>query len=165
MDELFQEPEHPDARRRQPLAARMRPRSLDEIAGQQHILGPGKLLRRAIEADRLDSLILYGPPGCGKTTLAEVIALSTRRDFQRVSGITGNVAELRRILDPARQRVLIDMHINLGLFRLSQFKRMLAAIGQQNYAVAAQEMRASKWAGQVGRRAVTLAAMMADGEA
>jgi len=106
MDELFQEPEHPDARRRQPLAARMRPRSLDEIAGQQHILGPGKLLRRAIEADRLDSLILYGPPGCGKTTLAEVIALSTRRDFQRVSGITGNVAELRRILDPARQRRL-----------------------------------------------------------
>ena len=60
-----------------PLAARMRPRTLDEIAGQDHILGAGKLLRRAIEADRISSVILYGPPGCGKTSLAEVIALVT----------------------------------------------------------------------------------------
>ncbi len=106
MDDLFPEAEHPEAARRRPLAARMRPRTLDEVVGQRHILGPGKLLRRAIEADRLDSLILYGPPGCGKTSLAEVIALTTHRDFRRVSGITGNVAELRTLLDPARRRRL-----------------------------------------------------------
>ncbi|MEX2608020.1 MAG: replication-associated recombination protein A [Kiritimatiellia bacterium] len=104
MSDLF--PDHPDANRRRPLAARMRPVSLDEVAGQAHILAPGKLLRRAIEADRLDSLILYGPPGCGKTTLAEVIARTTRRDFERASGILGNVAELRKILERARQRRL-----------------------------------------------------------
>ena len=96
-------PDHPDAARKRPLAARMRPESLDEIAGQAHILGEGKLLRRAIEADRLDSLILYGPPGCGKTSLAEVIARVTRRRFTRASGILGNVAELRKILEPARE--------------------------------------------------------------
>jgi len=104
MSDLF--PDHPDAERRRPLAARMRPVSLDEVAGQAHILAPGKLLRRAIEADRLDSLILYGPPGCGKTSLAEVIARTTRRDFQRVSGILGNVAELRKLLESARNRRL-----------------------------------------------------------
>lgn len=104
MSDLF--PDHPDAERRRPLAARMRPASLDEVVGQRHILAPGKLLRRAIEADRLDSLILYGPPGCGKTTLAEVIALTTRREFQRASGILGNVAQLRKLLDTARDRRL-----------------------------------------------------------
>lgn len=89
---------------RRPLAARMRPRTLEDIAGQDHILGEGKLLRRAIEADRLSSLILYGPPGCGKTSLAEVIALTTRRAFDRSSGVLSNVAGLRRSLEAARQR-------------------------------------------------------------
>ena len=89
---------------RRPLAARMRPRTLDEIVGQDHILGPGKLLRRAIEADRLSSLILYGPPGCGKTSLAEVIAKTTRRAFDRSSGVLSNVAGLRQALEAARQR-------------------------------------------------------------
>lgn len=84
-----------------PLAARMRPRTLDEIAGQDHILGSGKLLRRAIEADRLSSIILYGPPGCGKTSLAEVIALVTDRRFERTSGVLANVAILRKLLDQA----------------------------------------------------------------
>lgn len=102
-------PDHPDAAAKRPLAARMRPESLDDIAGQTHIIGPGKLLRRAIEADRLDSLILYGPPGCGKTSLAEVIARLTRRQFTRVSGILGNVAELRKILEPAR-----DLRLRAG---------------------------------------------------
>lgn len=106
MDELF--PQHPDANRRRPLAARMRPRSLDEVVGQKHILASGKLLRRAIEADRLDSLILYGPPGCGKTTLAEVIAQTTRREFERASGILGSVGEMRKILEAARQRRLTE---------------------------------------------------------
>ncbi len=89
---------------RRPLAARMRPRTLEDIAGQDHMLGPGKLLRRAIEADRLSSLILYGPPGCGKTTLAEVIARTTRRAFDRSSGVLSNVAGLRKSLEAAKQR-------------------------------------------------------------
>ncbi len=84
-----------------PLAIRMRPRTLDEVAGQDSILGPGKLLRRAIEADRLTSLVLYGPPGCGKTTLAEVIAHQTGRRFVRTSGVLANVAILRGILQEA----------------------------------------------------------------
>ena len=82
-----------------PLAARMRPLSLDEIVGQKHILGEGKLLRRAIEADRFSSIILYGPPGCGKTTLAEVIAKTTDRRFERASGVLTNVSILRKILE------------------------------------------------------------------
>ena len=84
-----------------PLAARMRPRALDEIYGQDHILGAGKLLRRAIEADRISSIILYGSPGCGKTSLAEVIALATDRRFERTSGVLANVAILRKILQAA----------------------------------------------------------------
>ena len=85
----------------EPLAARMRPRTIDEVVGQEHILGEGKLLRRVIEADRLTNIILYGPPGCGKTTLAEVIARSTKRNFVRASGVISNVAEIRKICERA----------------------------------------------------------------
>jgi len=93
-----------DAARRAPLAVRMRPRVLDEIAGQDKILGLGRLLRRAIEADRLSSLIFYGPPGCGKTSLAEVIAAVTRRRFERTSGVLANVETLRGLLSAAHLR-------------------------------------------------------------
>ncbi len=88
-----------------PLAQRMRPRTLDEYAGQQHILGPGKLLRRAIEADRISSIILFGPPGTGKTTLAEIIASATRSRFERLSGVESNVADLRRVIAAASNRL------------------------------------------------------------
>lgn len=101
--DLFSEQQDENARQRQPLAARMRPQSLEEIEGQDPILGEGKLLRRAIEADRLGSVILYGPPGCGKTSLAEVIARITRRRFERTSGVLANVATLRELLQGARQ--------------------------------------------------------------
>ena len=83
----------------------MRPRSLGEYAGQQHILGPGQLLRRAIEADRIQSLIFYGPPGTGKTSLAQIIALQTKNKFERLSGVESNVADMRRVLATAANRL------------------------------------------------------------
>jgi putative ATPase len=88
-----------------PLAARMRPRTLDEYAGQSHILAPGHLLRRAIEADRIQSLIFYGPPGTGKTSLAQIIAAHTRNKFERLSGVESNVADMRRVLAGAANRL------------------------------------------------------------
>jgi len=88
-----------------PLAARMRPRTLDEYIGQEEIVGPGRLLRRAIEADRLfSSIILWGPPGTGKTTLAQIIANSTRSYFASISAVLSGVAELRKVISEAKER-------------------------------------------------------------
>tara|TARA_R110002096_G_scaffold228601_2_gene418093 strand:+ start:3569 stop:4957 length:1389 start_codon:yes stop_codon:yes gene_type:complete len=86
-----------------PLAARMRPRNIDEYVGQGHILGEGRLLRRAIEADRFTSLIFYGPPGVGKTSLAELISQRTESRFINLSGVESNVAEIRKAVEAARQ--------------------------------------------------------------
>lgn len=91
--------------RHQPLAARMRPRTLDEYVGQSHILAPGQLLRRAIEADRIQSLIFFGPPGTGKTSLAQIIARQTKSKFDRLSGVESNVADMRRVLSGAANRL------------------------------------------------------------
>src|SRR6202008_1474699 len=88
-----------------PLAARMRPRSLDEFVGQQHILGAGKLLRRAIESDRLTSIILYGPPGVGKTSLAQLVAKTTSSHFERLSGVESSVADIRKTVAAAKLRL------------------------------------------------------------
>jgi len=94
--------------RRAPLATRMRPRSLDEFVGQEGIVGPGKLLRRIIEADRLPSLILWGPPGVGKTTLARIIAETTRAHFVPLSAVSAGVADLRTAVKEAKDR--LGMH-------------------------------------------------------
>jgi putative ATPase len=106
MDSLFEAsdepPSHSSVDPRQPLAARMRPRNLDEVAGQRHILAEGKLLRRAIESDRFTSLIFYGPPGTGKTSLAAVIAQSTGSRFESLNGVDSNVGEIRAKIDQAR---------------------------------------------------------------
>ncbi len=107
MPDLFSDPDAPPApaAASAPLAQRMRPVSLDEYAGQEHILAPGKLLRRAIEADRISSIILFGPPGTGKTTLAEIIASATQSRFERLSGVESNVADLRRVIASAANRL------------------------------------------------------------
>ena len=108
MEDLFQTSEDTGQERvsaSAPLAARMRPRTLDEFVGQEHILAPGKLLRRAIEADRLPSVILSGPPGTGKTTLAHVIAEMTHGKFERLSGVESNVAEMRKVVAAAANRL------------------------------------------------------------
>ena len=87
-----------------PLAARMRPRTLDEMVGQERVVGPGTLLRRMIENDALTSVILYGPPGTGKSTLAGVIAAATKAHFEPFSAVTGGVPELRKVIDAAQTR-------------------------------------------------------------
>ncbi len=89
----------------QPLAARMRPRTLDEFAGQRHILGEGKLLRRMLQADAITSLIFHGPPGTGKTTLAELIATFTKRHFERENAASVGVKRIREIIDEAVRRL------------------------------------------------------------
>lgn len=84
------------------LADRMRPQSLDEYIGQEHIVGPGKLLRRAIEADQVSSILLYGPPGCGKTTLAHIISHHTQGEFVRLNAVEASVKDVREVIDRAQ---------------------------------------------------------------
>src|SRR6476646_115544 len=103
--ERAKEPPKPARQSPPPLAARMRPRNLSEYIGQQHILAPGQLLRRAIEADRIQSLIFFGPPGTGKTSLAQIIARQTKSKFERLSGVESNVADMRRVLAGAGNRL------------------------------------------------------------
>lgn len=87
-----------------PLADRMRPRTLEEFIGQRQLVGPGRLLRRAIEADRLTSSIFFGPPGCGKTTLASIIARATKANFVQLNAVTSGVADVREVLKEAREQ-------------------------------------------------------------
>ncbi len=104
MSDLFAHAHQRQLSRSQPLAARMRPRSLEEYIGQSHILAPGRLLRRAIQADQLSSLIFYGPPGTGKTTLASVIANSSQSHFVTLNAVMAGIADLRQTIDAAQQR-------------------------------------------------------------
>ena len=102
---LFEHHSQSQLKRKAPLAARMRPRTFDEFVGQGHIIGPGTVLRKSIESDQLPSIILWGPPGTGKTTLANLIANITRSHFEGVSAVASGVAELRRVATEARERL------------------------------------------------------------
>ena len=93
---------------RAPLAARMRPVTLNDVVGQDHLVGPSGPLRRLIESDRLASIILWGPPGTGKTTLAELVASTTKRNFERLSAVTAGVKDIREVIEAAKRRLTID---------------------------------------------------------
>jgi putative ATPase len=108
MPDLWEQTRQDHLRAALPLAVRMRPRTLDEFAGQEHFLGEGKLLRRMLQADRLTSVIFYGPPGTGKTTLAELIAAYTKRHFDRANAAAIGVKDVRDILQHARKRLEND---------------------------------------------------------
>src|SRR3990170_1027846 len=103
--DLFEHALRERLRREAPLAARMRPRPLEEFIGQDEIIGEGRLLRRAIETDRLfSSILLWGPPGSGKTTLASIVAHRTQAHFESISAVLAGIAELRRVIADARER-------------------------------------------------------------
>lgn len=93
---------------RAPLAARMRPRTLDDVVGQDHLVGPDAPLRRLIDSDRLGSIIVWGPPGTGKTTIAELIASTTHRSFERLSAVNAGVKDIREVIEAAKRRLTID---------------------------------------------------------
>lgn len=103
--DLFSQAALDKLREQAPLAARLRPRTLNDIVGQRHLLGAEGPLRRLIETDRLSSIILWGPPGTGKTTIAEVIATVTQREFVRLSAVTSGVKDVREVLEAARARL------------------------------------------------------------
>ncbi len=106
--DLFEAAAAERLRKEAPLPRRVAPRTFDDLLGQEAILGPGKILRRAIEADRITSLILYGPPGCGKTALARIIAMRTAAAFEPLNAVTSGVGDLRKLIDAARQRLIHD---------------------------------------------------------
>lgn len=107
MDTLFSSNERVKQLKNAPLAVRMRPSTLDDYVGQKKAVGPGSWLRSAIEHDVLSSVILYGPAGTGKTTLAHIIASHTKSEFVEVSAVTGTVKDLRREIDEAKHRLMM----------------------------------------------------------
>lgn len=138
MDTLFSEHERATQLRNAPLAVRMRPTSLDDYVGQEKAVGPGSWLRSAIEHDVMSSVILYGPAGTGKTTLAHIIAAHTRSEFVEVSAVTGTVKDLRREIDEAKRRLMsFDLRTILFIDEIHRFSR-----SQQDALLHAVENRA-----------------------
>jgi putative ATPase len=126
--DLFDQKIQESLKKEAPLAARMRPRTLDEFVGQEHIIAPGHVLRRAIESGQLPSIILWGPPGSGKTTLANIVANSTHSFFSPVSAVSAGVADLRRVIEEAREgRKLYQQKTILFIDEIHRFNK-----GQQD---------------------------------
>ncbi|MFI0348019.1 MAG: replication-associated recombination protein A [Chthoniobacterales bacterium] len=127
MDDLFQSAEILTTENRllldAPLATRMRPRTLEEYSGQQHLLAPGKLLRRAVESDRISSMVFYGPPGTGKTSLARVIAQRTKSHFIELSGVNGSVTDLRKAITMALQQSRLGKKTILFVDEIHRFNK------------------------------------------
>ncbi|WP_280415219.1 AAA family ATPase, partial [Nocardia carnea] len=121
---------------RAPLAVRMRPASLDEVVGQQHLLGPGSPLRRLVEGSGAASVLLYGPPGTGKTTLASLISHATGRRFEALSALSAGVKEVRAVIDVARRRLTAGEQTVLFIDEVHRFSKT-----QQDALLAAVENR------------------------
>ena len=140
MDDLFSVSTRERSFRNAPLAVRMRPNSLDEYVGQQKAVGKGSWLRAAIEHDVLSSVILYGPAGTGKTTLAHIIANHTKSEFVEVSAVTGTVKDLRRVIDEAKTRLnTYDRRTILFIDEIHRFSK-----SQQDALLHAVENRTSR---------------------
>ena len=130
--DLFDHARQEQIEREAPLAARMRPRTLDEFQGQEHVVGPGRLLRRAIQADQLSSVIFYGPPGTGKTTLAAVIANTTRSHFETLNAVlagdgpdaTGTFLAALRLVAKAQELTMVDLARDAELGRQALYRSL-----------------------------------------
>jgi len=105
MSDLFSAAAAERLREHSPLASRLRPRTIDDVVGQEHLVGPGRPLRKLVDADRLTSAILWGPPGTGKTTLALAVAGTTARAFEQLSAVTAGVKDVREVIERARHRL------------------------------------------------------------
>ena len=103
--DIFEFAKEQNLKKEAPLAGKMRPRTIDEVVGQEDILGEGKMLRRAIEADRIGSLIFYGPPGCGKTTLAKVIANTTQAEFKQLNATISGKKDMEEVVEGAKKEL------------------------------------------------------------